>query len=87
MKLQLNVTDVFQNGELKSVAVNCDGSPSSYRIIDPREVDELGLFDRPEAIVLVEWPERARDTLSGSLRSVTLSIPDTRAGRVAEVAW
>src|SRR3569833_620194 len=58
-----------------------------YRIIDPREVDELGLFDRPEAVVLVEWPERARDALSGSLRSVTLSIPDTRTGRVAEVAW
>lgn len=58
-----------------------------YRIGDPREVDELGLFDRPDAIVLVEWPERARDTLSGSLRSVTLSIPDTRTGRVAEVAW
>ena len=58
-----------------------------YRIVDPRELDELGLFDRPDAIVLIEWPERARDILSGSLRSVTLSIPDTRAGRVAEVAW
>jgi len=58
-----------------------------YRIADPREVDELGLFDRPDAIVLIEWPGRARDHLSGSLRSVTLSIPDTRTGRVAEVAW
>jgi hypothetical protein len=45
MKLQLNVTDVFQNGELKSVAVNCDGSPSSYRIIDPRKFILTASFD------------------------------------------
>lgn len=57
-----------------------------YRIVDPREVDELGLFDRPEAIVLIEWPEKARELLSGPVTSVTLSIPDTRVGRVAEIA-
>ena len=58
-----------------------------YRISDPREVDELGLFDRPEAIVLIEWPEKAHDLLSGHRGSVTLSIPETRMGRVAEIAW
>jgi tRNA threonylcarbamoyl adenosine modification protein YjeE len=57
-----------------------------YRIADPREVDELGLFDRPDAIVLIEWPEKARQLLSGSITSVTLSIPETRTGRVAEIA-
>jgi len=36
MKLQLNVNDVMQDGELKPVAVNFDGSVSGYRIIDPR---------------------------------------------------
>ena len=57
-----------------------------YRIVDPREVDELGLFERPEAIVLIEWPEKAHDLVSGSVTSVTLSIPDTRVGRFAEIA-
>ena len=33
--------------------------PTSTGCGDPREVDELGLFDRADAIVLVEWPERA----------------------------
>jgi len=57
-----------------------------YRIVDPREVDELGLFERPEAIVLIEWPEKAHELVSGSVTSVTLSIPDTRVGRFAEIA-
>src|SRR5215217_9234411 len=30
-----------------------------YRLGDPREVDELGLLDNPDAIVLVEWAARA----------------------------
>ena len=58
-----------------------------YRIVDPREVDELGLIDRDDAIVLIEWPEKARDLLPGHVRSVTLSIPPTRLCRVAEIAW
>jgi hypothetical protein len=45
MKLQLNVTDVFQGGELKPVAVNYDASPSSYRIIDPRQFILTASFD------------------------------------------
>jgi tRNA threonylcarbamoyladenosine biosynthesis protein TsaE len=57
-----------------------------YRIVDPREVDELGLFDRPDAIVLIEWPEMAHDILPRHVTSVTLSIPETRIGRIAEIA-
>jgi tRNA threonylcarbamoyl adenosine modification protein YjeE len=57
-----------------------------YRISDPREVDELGLFDRSDAIVLIEWPEKAHELLPGSVTSVTLSVPETRMGRVAEIA-
>jgi tRNA threonylcarbamoyladenosine biosynthesis protein TsaE len=30
-----------------------------YRLEDPSEVDELGLDSTAEAILLVEWPERA----------------------------
>src|SRR3569623_1085952 len=32
-----------------------------YRIADPREVDELGLFDRADANVMLERPDKARD--------------------------
>ena len=57
-----------------------------YRLSGPREVDELGLFDRSEAIVLVEWPERAGDELlSRDATLVTLSIPADGVGRVAEI--
>ena len=57
-----------------------------YRLGGPREVDELGLFDRPEAIVLVEWPERAgHELLSRDATLVTLSIPADGMGRVVEI--
>jgi hypothetical protein len=36
LKLQLNVENVLENGKLQVVAVNYDGSPWGYRIIDPR---------------------------------------------------
>jgi len=45
MKLQLNVTDVFQGGELKPISVNFDGSPSAYRIIDSRQFILTATFD------------------------------------------
>jgi tRNA threonylcarbamoyl adenosine modification protein YjeE len=57
-----------------------------YRLGGDREVDELGLFDRPEAIVLVEWPERSHDLLSRPARLVQLAIPADGKGRVAELA-
>lgn len=56
-----------------------------YRLRDPREIDELGLFDRPDAIVLVEWPERAPDLASLATMAVSLSVPSDGIGRVAEV--
>ncbi|HWV01755.1 MAG TPA: tRNA (adenosine(37)-N6)-threonylcarbamoyltransferase complex ATPase subunit type 1 TsaE [Devosia sp.] len=56
-----------------------------YRIRDPREVDELGLFDRPEAIVLVEWPERDHDLPSRPAIKIALTIPADGHGRVAEI--
>ncbi len=56
-----------------------------YRLHDPREIDELGLFDRPDAIVLVEWPERAPDLASAATMAVALSIPADAMGRIAEV--
>lgn len=57
-----------------------------YRLAGEREIDELGLFDRPETIVLVEWPERAPDLSKRANLAVTLSIPPDGAGRIAEIA-
>jgi hypothetical protein len=55
-----------------------------YRVVDEREVDELGLLDNPEAIVLVEWPERAShqfiDSATGEL---DLTVPPGGDGRHA----
>ena len=57
-----------------------------YRIVDPREVDELGLFDFSPAIVLVEWPERDPELMSRDATVVTLSVPPDGKGRIAEIA-
>lgn len=56
-----------------------------YRLRDPREIDELGLFDRADAIVLVEWPERSPDLTSLATMSVTLSVPADGNGRHVEI--
>lgn len=37
MKIQLNCNDVTEGGHLQPIAVNYDGSPWAYRIIDPRQ--------------------------------------------------
>ena len=56
-----------------------------YRLREAREIDELGLFDRPEAIVLVEWPERAPELSARATMRVTLSLPADGIGRMAEI--
>ena len=56
-----------------------------YRLRNEREIDELGLFDRVDAIVLVEWPERAPDLASLATLSIALSVPTDGIGRVAEI--
>ena len=53
-----------------------------YRLGDPREVEELGLLDNPDAIVLVEWAERSPDILAAATLKVTLAIPPGGAGRL-----
>lgn len=37
-RLQVNVRNVFEDGRLQPIAVNPDGSPWAFRIIDPRQV-------------------------------------------------
>jgi hypothetical protein len=45
MKLQLNVSNVFESGTLRPVAVNYDGSPYAFRIIDPRHFTLTASFE------------------------------------------
>ncbi|MFT3829099.1 MAG: TonB-dependent receptor [Opitutaceae bacterium] len=45
MKIQLNVNNVFENGGLRPVAVNYDGTPYSFRIVDPRQYVLTTTFD------------------------------------------
>jgi tRNA threonylcarbamoyladenosine biosynthesis protein TsaE len=56
-----------------------------YRLRNEREIDELGLFDRADAIALVEWPERAPELASLATVAVALSIPSDGIGRIAEI--
>lgn len=45
LKVQLNVANVFENGGLQPVAVNYDGSPYAFRIVDPRQFILTTTFD------------------------------------------
>ncbi|WP_291360566.1 tRNA (adenosine(37)-N6)-threonylcarbamoyltransferase complex ATPase subunit type 1 TsaE, partial [Devosia sp.] len=56
-----------------------------YRLGDPREVDELGLLDNPQAIVLVEWAARAPEIVAAATVVVALAIPPGGAGRLVSV--
>jgi tRNA threonylcarbamoyl adenosine modification protein YjeE len=56
-----------------------------YRLREAREIDELGLFDRTDAIVLVEWPERAPELAGLATMAVALTVPVDGNGRMAEV--
>ena len=48
-----------------------------YRIENPSELDELGLDSLSEAILLVEWPERAGNEVWREALSLTLDFaPD-----------
>jgi tRNA threonylcarbamoyladenosine biosynthesis protein TsaE len=57
-----------------------------YRLGDAREVDELGLLDNPDAIVLVEWAERAPELIAAATLTITLAIPRDGAGRQVSVS-
>lgn len=56
-----------------------------YRLGDPREVDELGLLDNPNAIVLVEWAERAPEIVAAASMVIDLAIPPGGVGRNVSV--
>lgn len=56
-----------------------------YRLNDPREIDELGLFDRDDAIVLVEWPERSDEVMERASIRIGLSVPPGGDGRAVSI--
>ncbi|RUT30318.1 tRNA (adenosine(37)-N6)-threonylcarbamoyltransferase complex ATPase subunit type 1 TsaE [Arsenicitalea aurantiaca] len=58
-----------------------------YRLGHEAEMDELGLFDDPDAIRLVEWPERAPSLLDLADLAIRLDIPPGGAGRTATLDW
>ena len=61
-----------------------------YRIEDPSEIEELGLDSAADAVLLVEWPERAGDHSWPAALRLTLSFgQDGDRSLTAEVppAW
>src|SRR5271156_2299521 len=59
-----------------------------YRISDPYELEEIGLSPLPEGTVaLIEWPERAADTLPADRIDIALSHRPAlgSAARAAEI--
>jgi len=44
-RIQLNVRNIFENGGLQKIAINPDGVPYAYRIIDPRQIILSASFD------------------------------------------
>lgn len=58
-----------------------------YRLSGEAEIDELGLFDRPDAIVLVEWPERAPSLAARADVTIRIAVPRGGVGRDVEVSF
>ena len=56
-----------------------------YRLAAARDIAELGLLDDAEAIVLVEWPERAPRLFDLAQLIVRLALGPDGNGRIAEV--
>ncbi len=58
-----------------------------YRLSTKAEIDELGLFDRADAIVLVEWPERAPSLAARADVTIRLAVPKSGIGRDIEISF
>jgi len=52
-----------------------------YRLSSAAGIGELGFLDEPEALVLVEWPDRAPKLLTRAHLRLGLSMPEGGAGR------
>lgn len=56
-----------------------------YRLQAANEIDELGLLDRTDELVLVEWPERVPELLDEASIRIAIAIPAGGAGRTATI--
>ncbi len=56
-----------------------------YRIRDPEEVDELGLFEDRETIVIIEWPEKAEGRLEAPTLNISIGFSGNSGGRVMRI--
>lgn len=52
-----------------------------YRLNGSDDLEELGLFDDPETIIIVEWPGRAPELENHAAFVVSLDIPSGGGGR------
>lgn len=52
-----------------------------YRLAHAGDIEELGLFDDPDAVVLVEWPARAPRLSDIATMTISLTIPVGGEGR------
>jgi tRNA threonylcarbamoyl adenosine modification protein YjeE len=56
-----------------------------YRVTDPVELAELGLDDVADAIVLLEWPDRAADLLPADRLDIAFRLTDSALSNRREV--
>lgn len=56
-----------------------------YRLASARDVDELGLFDDRNAVVLLEWAERVPGLAETADWTIALDIPPSGEGRDARI--
>ncbi len=53
-----------------------------YRLTEEEEVNELGLFDNPRAIVILEWPERAPGLFGEADLVIRIDFAASGTGRI-----
>ena len=58
-----------------------------YRLEKPDEIEELGLFDDEDAIILVEWPQRAPMLTNYANISIAIKMGAGREQRKADIAY
>src|SRR5690554_756122 len=56
-----------------------------YRLSGEDEIEELGLFDDEDAILLIEWPARAPSLYARPGLTISLSIPEGGVGRTLDL--
>ena len=55
-----------------------------YRLNDPQELEELGLFDHDDGVVLVEWPSKGGSVLRSPDLAIEI-LPNPDGSRTIEI--